>query len=81
VADSLEFCYSALVAETPLRASRLELNTIPLRLACADCQQTFDSDLDVFCCPSCRGSHTTMVSGMELRVTEIELEDAPEEPR
>jgi hydrogenase nickel incorporation protein HypA/HybF len=79
VADSLEFCFTALVAETPLRESHLELNVVPLRLACADCQQTLDSDGDVFTCPRCGGSRTTVVSGMELRVTEIELAAEPQE--
>ena len=79
VADSLDFCFTALVAETPLQESRLEMNTIPLRLACADCDETFESAGDVFHCPSCRGSHTTVISGMEMCVTEIELEEQPEE--
>lgn len=79
VADSLEFCYSALVAETPLRHSRLQLNKVPLRLACADCQTTLESEGDVFRCPSCQGRHTRVVSGMELHLVEIELEDEPEE--
>jgi hydrogenase nickel incorporation protein HypA/HybF len=79
VADSLDFCFTALVAETSLQESCLELNTIPLRLACADCRETFESEGDVFSCPSCRGSRTTVVSGMELQVTEIELEEESEE--
>ena len=79
VPDSLEFCFSALVAETPLRKCRLQLNMVPLRLACADCQQTRESAGDVFYCPACRGSRTTVVSGMELHVAAIELDEASEE--
>ena len=79
VADSLDFCFTALVADTPLQESRLELNTVPLRLACADCQDTFESECDIFHCPSCDGSRTTVVSGMELWVAAIELEEEPEE--
>jgi hydrogenase nickel incorporation protein HypA/HybF len=81
VADSLEFCFSVLVEETPLKDSRLEPNTIPLRLACADCRETFVSEGDIFHCPSCDGSRTTVVSGMELLVAEIELEEEPQEAR
>jgi hydrogenase nickel incorporation protein HypA/HybF len=79
VAESLEFCFEALVADTALRNSRLFLNSIPLRLACAGCQDTFQSDGDIFRCPVCGGSRTTVVSGMELQVTEIELEDQLQE--
>ena len=81
VAESLEFCFTALVAETELEATRLELETIPLRLACADCRETLESEGDVFSCPSCGGHQTTIVSGMELWVTEIELETQPEETK
>ncbi len=73
VAESLEFCFEALVAKTALQNSRLCLNSIPLRLACAECQDTFQSDGDIFRCPVCNSSRTTVVSGMELQVTEVEL--------
>jgi hydrogenase nickel incorporation protein HypA/HybF len=76
VADSLEFCFAALVAETPWRDAHLEMNVIPLRLTCADCQRTLESDGDVFTCPRCGGSRTKVVSGMELRVLEIEVDAA-----
>ena len=79
VADSLEFCFEALVAETKLQSARLCLNSIPLRLACAECRQTFQSDWDIFLCPVCKGSRTTVVSGMELQVVEIELEEELQE--
>ena len=79
VADSLDFCFTALVEGTLLQDSSLALNTIPLRLACRDCRDTFDSERDIFHCPSCDGSRTTVVSGMELRVAEIELEEQPQE--
>ncbi len=79
VADSLEFCFQALVAETPLRQACLELRTIPLRLACADCRETLECPDDVFACPACGGRRTTVVTGMELRVAAVELVDDPKE--
>jgi hydrogenase nickel incorporation protein HypA/HybF len=79
VPDSLEFCFAALVEGTALHAARLELQMTPLRLACADCHKTLESEGEAFCCPSCGGSQTNVVSGMELWVTEMELEEQPEE--
>ncbi len=79
VADSLEFCFEALVADTPLQNARLCLNTIPLRLQCVDCQQTLATDGNIFKCPVCGGSRTRVVSGMELRVAEIELQEELQE--
>ena len=79
VAESLEFCFEALVAKTRLQNSRLSLNLIPLRIACEKCQDTFQSEGDIFRCPECNGSRTSIVSGMELLVTEIELEEALQE--
>jgi hydrogenase nickel incorporation protein HypA/HybF len=75
VAESLEFCFQALVAETELQNCRLCLNSVPLRLACAECQDTFESRGDIFRCPVCNSGRTKVVSGMELQVTEIELDE------
>ncbi len=79
VADSLEFCFEALVAGTTLQNARLCLNKIPLCLSCDDCRQSFESDGDIFQCPRCKGNATKVVSGMELQVKEIELQEEIQE--
>jgi hydrogenase nickel incorporation protein HypA/HybF len=81
LAESLDFCFTAIVTGTELKDARLELNRIRLRVACEDCQDAFDSTEDTFLCPVCHGHRTTVVSGLELLVKEIELADNLEKSR
>ena len=75
VADSLDFCFSAISAETPLAKAHLEFEHIPCVVECRRCQKRFENDIGVVVCPECGGIETTVLSGRELQVTEIELEN------
>jgi len=73
VPDSLEFCFSAITAETPLRGATLDIEHIPFVLHCRSCDRSFKSELGVVLCPECGHSDTQVVSGTEMQVVEIEL--------
>ena len=73
VADSLEFCFTAITAQTPLANARLEIEKIPFAVHCSLCNKTFENDIGYVVCPECGGVETSVVSGRELQVTEIEL--------
>ena len=75
VPDSLEFCFSAIVNGTPLEGARLDIEKIPLVCSCMDCGTTFPVRESVFMCSSCGSSRTSILSGRELQVTEIEIAD------
>lgn len=75
VADSLEFCFTAIVAETPLVRARLAIEHIPFRVRCESCAREFENDIGYVVCPDCGGVRTQVLSGRELQVVEIELED------
>ncbi|MFM2097257.1 MAG: hypothetical protein RIS70_4381 [Planctomycetota bacterium] len=77
VVESLDFCFSTLIATTPMSSARLECRTVPLRVACETCGGTSECEGDWFVCPGCGSSRTRVVAGMDLRVSEIELEDDP----
>jgi hydrogenase nickel incorporation protein HypA/HybF len=78
VADSLDFCFSAVIAETPLAHARLAIEHIPFAVRCNQCRKTFENDIGFVVCPECEGVDTTVLSGRELQVTEIELENEKE---
>ena len=78
VADSLDFCFSTISAETPLANARLEIEQIPFSVRCNSCQKTFINDIGLVVCPECGGVDTYVVAGRELQVTEIELDDEKE---
>lgn len=78
VADSLEFCFAAIVSETPLSRATLSIEHIQFRVRCEECNQEFTNDIGYVVCPACGGVDTEVLSGRELQVTEIELDDHEE---
>ncbi len=76
VADSLEFCFEAVVAGTPYGGATLAIERVPTRATCDDCAREFDIENMVFRCPHCEGPHIRLVSGDDLQVTSVELADA-----
>jgi len=79
VADSLEFSYQAITAATPLEQSFLSMERIPFVVLCEDCKEKLMNDDGVTQCLSCGSYRTKIISGRELQVKDIELEDAEKE--
>ncbi len=79
VAESLEFCFSVIVAETPLRGAKLLIESVPASSECRDCLQRFTVEELIFVCPSCGSTNIALVTGTELQVAEIEVLDNTEE--
>lgn len=75
VPESLEFCYQAITAETPLENSVLEIHSIPVRVKCRACNKESSLDSFIFVCPRCGSSELTELSGRELNIRHIEVEE------
>ncbi len=75
-AESLEFCFSAVTEGTPLQGASLGIERIPVRCHCRCCGHDFHVEQFVFLCPTCESPDTEMISGRELQVVEIELNNA-----
>ncbi len=75
VADSLEFSFSAVVADTPWQSARLEIVNVPTTGECRGCGNQFEVEDVAFCCPACESTDVRLVSGTDLQVVEIELEE------
>jgi len=73
--DSLLFGFEALTKETNLEGVTLEVEQLPLRIKCNDCGKETDLDDYVFSCPICQSLAIKVISGQELLVQEIELND------
>ncbi|MBM4176172.1 MAG: hydrogenase maturation nickel metallochaperone HypA [Ignavibacteria bacterium] len=73
--DSLEFCFEAITANTNLDGTKLEIQSIPLVVFCADCNKNSELEDTIFVCPNCSGFNLKIQSGRELNVLEIELND------
>lgn len=75
VPEALEFCFSAIVAGTPYQGAVLDLERVPVRGRCKDCGATRVMHEPVFWCPDCQSPRVQLLSGRELNVTEVEVED------
>jgi hydrogenase nickel incorporation protein HypA/HybF len=76
VPDSLAFYFEMVSRETLGEGARLELETVPARLGCAGCGHEWELDLlPHFRCPACGEPDVAVISGNELEVESIEVED------
>jgi hydrogenase nickel incorporation protein HypA/HybF len=74
VPDSLTFCYDVLIEETPYKDSKLNINIIPLKGTCSDCNRLFKIKKFEFICPYCQSTAITVQGGQELRISYLEVE-------
>ncbi len=77
VADSLDFCFTAITSATPLSKARLHIEKIPFTVRCPSCDNAFVSEFGTVLCPSCGNQDTEVVGGTEMQIVDIELLDAP----
>ena len=73
--DALRFCFEAMIQETDLASLELGIETCPLRYRCQVCGRDFVvRDYDSRC-PQCASLETTCVSGDELELAYLEVEE------
>jgi hydrogenase nickel incorporation protein HypA/HybF len=73
--EALRFCFDALVAGRETTAPALEIDFRPRQNRCPSCGTVFAlKDFEIQC-PECRAEVTEPVSGNELEVAYIELEE------
>ncbi|HEX6805576.1 MAG TPA: hydrogenase maturation nickel metallochaperone HypA [Terriglobales bacterium] len=73
--DALRFAFEALTRETEWQGLQLEIEPCPRRHRCLDCGTEFViKDFD-FQCPHCAGLRNECISGDELQLAYLELEE------
>ncbi len=75
VPDSLRFCFDLVVKETPLEGAELAIEELPVVARCKDCDIEWKLTEAVFTCKNCEGGNIDILSGRELDITSIEIED------
>lgn len=73
--ESLRFCFDALVAGSDLAGLQLDLDYRPRRNACGQCDAEFAVVEYETRCPNCASEATKMISGTELDIAYLELEE------
>jgi hydrogenase nickel incorporation protein HypA/HybF len=73
--ESLRFCFEALSSGTDLEGLQLEIEQCPRRHRCKDCGNEFNvADYD-FQCRMCGALNSECISGDELELAYMEIED------
>jgi hydrogenase nickel incorporation protein HypA/HybF len=76
VPESLDFYFEIVARGTLCDGARLEQTLIPARARCPGCEHEWELEgLPQFRCPGCGTAPAEIVSGDELQVESIELEE------
>jgi len=73
--ESLRFCFEALVTGSDLAGLRLDIDYRERRNRCERCGAEFAVHNYETSCPECKSEATTAMSGTELDIAYLELED------
>ncbi len=71
--ESLEFSFGAIIRDTPLAHATLTLRRVPLLIRCNHCQAISGVEVGTILCPRCNSSLTSVMSGNELQVVNLDL--------
>ena len=75
VEESLRFAFEMVSKGTLADGAQLVIDSVPLTARCRSCNKTFHIIGYAFSCAHCESPEIEVVSGRELQVDEIELED------
>jgi len=75
VPDSLEFSFNAITAESALSNARLITEYVPFRVHCRTCDINSENEEGFAVCDKCGSTDIQILSGTELQIKEIELEE------
>ncbi len=79
IPDSLEFCFTAITKGTPLENSKLEIESVGIVVHCESCGADSEVNGFLFQCKQCGSAEVRIISGDELQVVEMEIDDEIEE--
>ncbi len=75
VPDALRFSFQIASEGTIAQGATLNIEHVPLTARCNDCLETFHIKNYCFECSVCGGSNFKVISGRELMIEEVEVED------
>jgi hydrogenase nickel incorporation protein HypA/HybF len=80
VVDSLRFCFEVASQETPVAGAELAVEEVDVTARCDDCGHLWTIETPAFSCPNCDSAKITLVSGRELDIQSIEIENDIQDP-
>ncbi|MEK7263403.1 MAG: hydrogenase maturation nickel metallochaperone HypA [Bacteroidota bacterium] len=79
VVDSLIFCFDAIKDTLPFSDALLDVEQSVFTVHCNVCESVTTNELGVAACSICGSFDTTILSGYELEIVSIEIEENAEE--
>lgn len=72
--SSLEFCFEAIIRDSPLEGARLRIDRKQAMARCRSCGKTYEvCDMD-FSCGNCGSHDFEITSGTDILITQVEVE-------
>lgn len=78
--EALRFCFEALTRETDLESLELEIEIRARRHRCLACSTEFNVKDYNFTCPQCGGPNSKCISGDELEMAYLEVQEHEPSP-
>ena len=75
VTEAMEFAFEALSPETICEGAALVIRRVPTRSRCCACNAEFAHDRYHWVCPECDSLATELLSGREMYIDSIEIEE------
>jgi hydrogenase nickel incorporation protein HypA/HybF len=75
VPTSLQFCFEVVTKDTILEGAKLHIEEIPVWAKCKNCGYFWMATEPIFMCKKCDSGAVEIVSGQELDITGIEVDD------
>lgn len=78
--EALEFCFEAISTDTPLEGTRLEIESVSVRIRCRSCGADSDIEKYIFVCLQCDSRDVEITSGEELDIAYLQVADEESNP-
>jgi hydrogenase nickel incorporation protein HypA/HybF len=75
VPEALSFAFECVSPGTRFAGAKLEIENVPLVVRCESCDAESRLDEPFFFCPKCGGFSLTVVSGDEMNVASVDVDD------
>jgi len=75
VKEALEFAYDVCSKGTSIEGAQLKISRVPVKARCDKCYNEFFVEDYCFLCPDCGGIDLKILSGRELKIKEMEVDD------
>jgi hydrogenase nickel incorporation protein HypA/HybF len=75
VPEILVSYFDHLTAGTPLEGTRIDIERVVTTVRCEDCHKVFELDDILLFCPECGSRACTLLTGRELELVGLELDD------